>query len=79
MTRTNSHWMIIHDAERPNAGRIHLEAASELQKSSRAEKILSADDDVSLQLVNFVYHNHYKYFYRIWNLQCSLEKVVRLG
>ncbi|KGN65696.1 uncharacterized protein LOC101209410 [Cucumis sativus] len=33
--------------ERPNAGRIHLEAASELQKSSRAEKILSADDDVS--------------------------------
>lgn len=72
--------MIIHDAENPNVGGKHLEAASDWQKSSCAEKILSADDDVSLQLVSFICHNHNKYLYPIWrwNLPCSLEKVVRL-
>ncbi|KAG7019205.1 hypothetical protein SDJN02_18163 [Cucurbita argyrosperma subsp. argyrosperma] len=41
-----SHSMIVHDAENPNVVGKDLEAASDWQKSSCAEKILSANDDV---------------------------------
>lgn len=38
--------MIVHDAENPNSVGKDLEASSDWQKSSCAEKILSANDDV---------------------------------